>query len=227
MTLILKRSPKAKDFITGGQDTVGLRVPNHPIALALLKKFESLGGSGIAAPSANRFGQVSPTSAKDVEEEIGKFLAVGDLILDGGASTIGIESTIIDCTRERPNVLRPGAITSQMIAEISGLQGTSTNSGDLRVSGSFERHYAPRAKVILDSLPVTGQGLLALSNFETPDGVIRIASPASPDEFAHVLYSSLRKADQMGIQELVVIVPRDVDISDALLDRLIKASNRV
>jgi L-threonylcarbamoyladenylate synthase len=227
MTLILKRSPKAKDFITGGQDTVGLRVPNHPIALALLKKFESLGGSGIAAPSANRFGQVSPTSAKDVEEEIGKFLEVGDLILDGGASTIGIESTIIDCTRERPNVLRPGAITSQMIAEISGLQGTSTNSGDLRVSGSFERHYAPRAKVILDSLPVTGQGLLALSNFETPDGVIRIASPASPDEFAHVLYSSLRKADQMGIQELVVIVPRDVDISDALLDRLIKASNRV
>ena len=177
MTLILKRSPKAKDFITGGQDTVGLRVPNHPIALALLKKFESLGGSGIAAPSANRFGQVSPTSAKDVEEEIGKFLEVGDLILDGGASTIGIESTIIDCTGSNPHILRPGAITQKMIEEVTGLNVTDAVH-EIRVSGSLENHYAPEATVALDTTPQPGDGYIAMSDKPTPAGVTRLASLA-------------------------------------------------
>ena len=121
MTLILNRSSIAKDFITGGQDTVGIRVPNHPIALALLEAFSKLGGKGIAAPSANRFGQVSPTSAHAVLQEVGQFLEAPDIILDGGDSEVGIESTIIDCTRERPRILRPGAITEKMIVAATDL----------------------------------------------------------------------------------------------------------
>ena len=115
MTLVLKRSDLAKDFITGGQDTVGLRVPAHPIALALIKEFIALGGYGIAAPSANRFGAVSPTTAQAVEEELAAFLHEDDLILDGGACLVGVESTIIDCTGPTPMVLRLGAITPLMI----------------------------------------------------------------------------------------------------------------
>jgi L-threonylcarbamoyladenylate synthase len=118
MTLILNRKDIAKDFITGSQDSVGIRVPRDRIALELLSRFETLGGLGIAAPSANRFGQVSPTSSKDVEEEIGRYLSDNDLILEGGQSEIGIESTIIDCRNENPIILRPGAITAPMIDSV-------------------------------------------------------------------------------------------------------------
>ena len=117
MTLILKRSDLAKDFITGGQDNIGLRVPNQPIALALLREFESIGGLGIAAPSANRFGAVSPTQSDAVRDELKNFLKLTDLILDGGQCQIGIESTIIDCTNKNPYILRLGAITHKMIKD--------------------------------------------------------------------------------------------------------------
>mgnify|MGYP000370249169 CR=1 FL=1 len=117
MTLILMRSSLAHDFITGGQDTVGLRVPNHVIALALLNEFKKIGGKGIAAPSANRFGHVSPTTAQAVSDELSQYLAPEDLLLDGGPSLVGVESTIIDCTTESPKILRPGAITEEMIED--------------------------------------------------------------------------------------------------------------
>ena len=117
MTLVLKRSQRAKDFITGGQETVALRVPAHPIALSLLQEFKE----GIAAPSANRFGSVSPTTAEAVEEELKDYLSPQDLILDGGQCLVGVESTIIDCAKETPFILRPGAITAEMIEESTGL----------------------------------------------------------------------------------------------------------
>ncbi len=134
MTLILKRSEKAKDFITGGQEFVGLRIPSNPIALKLLSEFELLGGHGVAAPSANRFGSVSPTSASDVAEEIGALLGEDDLILDGGASEVGVESTIIDCSRELPRILRLGAITEAMIESVTPID-TDSNLAEIRVSG--------------------------------------------------------------------------------------------
>jgi L-threonylcarbamoyladenylate synthase len=133
MTLILQRSKLAKDFITGGQSTVGIRIPDNSLALGLLEAFHKLGGAGIAAPSANRFGQVSPTTAEAVQEELGKYLLATDLVLDGGQSSVGVESTIIDCTGEFPRILRPGAITIEMIEEVTGINvswSTKKNSDD-------------------------------------------------------------------------------------------------
>ena len=164
MTLILKRSALAENFITGGQETVGLRVPNHPIALALLHEFQKLGGKGIAAPSANRFGHVSPTSADAVISELAKYLTSVDLILDGGLSLVGVESTIIDCTSELPKILRPGAITEEMIMDTTNLS-VEKPGGNIRVSGSLEKHYSPRAKVILDIEPKAGDGFIAVTFF--------------------------------------------------------------
>jgi L-threonylcarbamoyladenylate synthase len=118
MTLILPRTDLAKDFVTGGQNNVGIRVPAHSVALELLKEFESLGGHGIAAPSANRFGKVSPTTADDVNKELSAYFNTKDMVLDGGPSSVGIESTIINCTQNYPTILRPGAITQSMIEEL-------------------------------------------------------------------------------------------------------------
>lgn len=247
MTLVLKRSSLAKDFITGGQDTVGVRVPDHVVALALLEAFESIGGKGIAAPSANRFGQVSPTTAAAVAEEIGEFLDSADQIIDGGACAVGVESTIIDCTGDVPRILRPGAITVVMIEASSGQivvkasntfadtqQGTESTSAsnlissagtEIRVSGSLENHYAPAAKVLLCETPTPGQGFIAHANMETPAGVIRLASPQSDEEFAQILYSALREADAQGLKEVVVVQPIGIGIAVAIRDRLARAAN--
>ena len=247
MTLVLKRSVLAKDFITGGQDTVGLRVPDHVVALALLEAFENLGGKGIAAPSANRFGQVSPTTAAAVAEEIGEFLDSADQIIDGGACAVGVESTIIDCTGDAPRILRPGAITVAMIEASTGqivvkannsfidtqeaAAGTPTSnlissaSTEIRVSGSLENHYAPAAKVLLCETPTPGQGFIAHAKMETPAGVIRLASPQSDEEFAQILYSALREADAQGLKEVVVMQPIGIGIAVAIRDRLARAAN--
>ena len=224
MTLILERSAIAKDFVTGNQDSVGLRVPNHPVALELLKEFMQLGGKGVAAPSANRFGKVSPTSAKAVSDELGKFLQAGDLILDGGFSEVGIESTIIDCRAAAPKVLRPGAISIEMIQQATGLSLDESESS-LRVSGALENHYAPNARVVLDQPASKGDGFIAMSNVETPAGVIRLASPASLDEYAKVLYQSLREADQQSLDRVVVWQPTGNGLAIAIRDRLRRASN--
>jgi len=225
MTLILKRSELAGDFITGGQDTVGVRVPDHVIALALLDAFEKLGGKGVAAPSANRFGQVSPTTSEAVVEELGEYLSDFDLVLNGGPCLIGIESTIIDCTGNFPGVLRPGAITEPMIKKTTGLDLVNSNSNKIKVSGLLENHYAPKAKVLLDQIPTIGQGFLALEENKTPNGVIRLASPKSITEFAQILYASLREADSKGLPEVVVIQPAGNGIALAIRDRLTRASN--
>jgi L-threonylcarbamoyladenylate synthase len=225
MTLILKRTEITQDFITGGQETVGLRVPSDPIALALIQEFERISGSGIAAPSANRFGQVSPTSSVDVQEELGEFLSESDLVLDGGNSVIGIESTIIDCTSSSPVILRSGFITKEVIESILEDLGVEQASpSDVRFSGSFEKHYAPKCKVILGEYTNTGAGFLALLGIETPRGMARLASPATIEEFAHILYSTFRDADRKGLLALVVHPPKEDGLGVAIVERLKKAA---
>ena len=225
MTLILERSELAKDFVTGGQDSVGLRVPNHPVALELLSEFTKLGGKGVAAPSANRFGKVSPTTAKAVSDELGEYLESGDLILDGGSSEVGIESTIIDCRGAAPKILRPGWVTAEMIEKVTGLILDESKS-NLRVSGALENHYAPKARVVLDEPAASGDGFIAMSNVETPEGVIRLASPTTFDEYAQVLYQSLREADDQGLVKVVIWQPIGNGIAIAIRDRLRRASNQ-
>ena len=224
MTLILKRSELAGDFITGGQDSVGVRVPDHVVALALLEAFERAGGMGVAAPSANRFGHVSPTTAAAVIEELGDYLSKDDLVLDGGACAVGVESTIIDCTGAAPSVLRPGAISVAMIEECTGLK-TMGSDKEIRVSGLLENHYSPVAKVLLREIPIAGQGFIALATIETPEGVIRLASPSDDEEFARILYSALRDADARGLSEVVVVQPIGISIAVAIRDRLTRAAN--
>jgi L-threonylcarbamoyladenylate synthase len=242
MTLVVRRSELAADFVTGGQDTVGVRVPNHPVALGLLEAFARAGGRGVAAPSANRFGNVSPTTAKAVSDELGEYMADGDLILDGGACDVGVESTIIDCTGDVPKILRPGAITAQMIADSTGLRvggkftyskedlaGITINDeavdgSQIRVSGSLESHYAPVATVFLDQSPVAGQGFIAMADVATPDGVVRLAAPKSDEEFARVLYAALRAADEQGLTSVVVAQPAGDGIAVAIRDRIERAA---
>jgi L-threonylcarbamoyladenylate synthase len=227
MTLVVKRSGLAGDFVTGGQDTVGVRVPDHPVALGLLEAFEGTGGKGVAAPSANRFGNVSPTTAQAVSDELGDYLAEGDQILDGGACDVGVESTIIDCTGGVPKILRPGAITAQMIAESAGLEvvGVEEESA-IRVSGSLEAHYAPAAIVVLDQSPITGQGFIAMADVVAGEGVVRLAAPKTHDEFAQVLYSALRAADEQGLETVVVAQPSGDGIAVAIRDRLKRAAHQ-
>jgi L-threonylcarbamoyladenylate synthase len=223
MTLILPRSEKAKNFITGGQDFVGLRLPLNPTALSLLQAFAKLGGHGVAAPSANRFGSISPTSANDVREEIGAYLGSDDLILDGGASEIGVESTIIDCSRALPRILRLGAITEAMIREISPID-LDNDLNEIRVSGSLTRHYSPKAKVITDRAASAGEGLIALSSVLTPQGAIRLAEPKNDTEYARLLYSALRDGDSRGLTTIVAVPPAGDGLAAAIRDRISRAS---
>ena len=225
MTLVFNRSDLAKDFITGNQNTVGLRVPNQSIALALLKEFESLGGKGIAAPSANRFGAVSPTTAQAVKDELENYLdQSNDIILDGGPCQVGVESTIIDCTSQTPQILRLGAITKEMIQESTGLLVIDEAPTDIRVSGSLESHYSPNAKVVLDTYPTSGEGFIAIDSIQTPAGAIRLAAPSSIEGFARDLYSALRFADAQGLTKVCVIQPEGPGLAGAIRDRLKRAA---
>jgi L-threonylcarbamoyladenylate synthase len=226
MTLVVKRSKLAGDFVSGGQDTVGVRVPNHPVALGLLEAFAKAGGKGVAAPSANRFGNVSPTTAQAAADELGAYFAEGDQILDGGACDVGVESTIIDCTGDLPRILRPGAITAQMITESTGLVVVgAVEESAIRVSGSLEAHYAPEATVVLDQSPVAGQGFIAMADVVAGEGVVRLAAPKTHDEFARVLYSALRAADEQGLSTVVVAQPQGDGIAIAIRDRLKRAAH--
>jgi len=227
MTLILPRTKLAKDFITGGQDNVGIRVPQHTVAQALLKAFESQGGFGVAAPSANRFGKVSPTCADDVNSELADYLSTDDLILDGGQSEVGVESTIIDCTKLTPMILRPGAITAAMINDLLQIQIevlTNTSSNQIKASGLLQSHYAPKAKVFLSTTANPGDGFIALANTPTPDGAIRLAAPKNNQEYAQLLYQALRLADTKQLQNVIVIPPTGDDLAVAICDRLEKSA---
>ena len=223
MTLICQRSEVAKDFITGRQETVGIRVPNHVVALALLQAAKEIGVLGIAAPSANRFGHVSPTTAQAVREELDQYLSSDDIILDGGPSQVGVESTIIDCTGSNPHILRPGAITQAMIEEVTGLKVTDAQS-EIRVSGSLENHYSPEAIVTLDVIPQSGDGYIAMSDTKTPSGVIRLAAPETIEEYARVLYAALREGDSQKLSRICIDQPQGDGLAIAIGDRLQRAS---
>jgi L-threonylcarbamoyladenylate synthase len=228
MTLILPRTNLAKDFITGNQDSVGIRVPSHPLATALLKEFEELGGLGVAAPSANRFGKVSPTTAGDVFEELSSYLSPSDLILDGGPCEVGVESTIINCTQDIPEILRPGAITATMISDLIGLQvnqmATGSNKLTIKAPGLLQSHYAPLAKVFLSTTPILGDGFIALADIPTPPGAIRLASPKNNKEYAQLLYQALRLADTKQLPNVIVIPPTGDDLAIAICNRLEKCA---
>ena len=229
MTLILPRTSIAKNFITGDQDTVAIRVPSHSLAYQLLKEFESLGGCGIAAPSANRFGKVSPTNSEAVEEELGKFLLESDQILDGGQSQIGIESTIIDCTGNTPIVLRPGSVTIEIIENLLGekIGESDPRRIDIKIPGSFDTHYSPNAHVLLNGITSPGDGFIALQEIPTPTGAIRLAAPKDNLDYAKVLYSALRLADSKGIKTVSVVTPVQQGIGLAINNRLFKASKNL
>jgi L-threonylcarbamoyladenylate synthase len=228
MTLILPRTDLAKDFITGSQNNVGIRIPSHTVALALLKEFEDQGGLGVAAPSANRFGAVSPTSATAVEIELADLLSENDQILDGGPCTIGVESTIFNCTQNKPSILRPGAVTKEMIEDTLGitidLSTSNSKSMQIKAAGLLESHYAPNAKVFLTGTPTLGDGFIALDSFTTPAGAIRVASPKTNEEFAQVLYEAFRLADIKGLTRVFVIPPTGGGIAVAINDRLSKSA---
>jgi L-threonylcarbamoyladenylate synthase len=183
----------------------------------------------VAAPSANRFGNVSPTTAQAVADELSEYLSDADQIIDGGACAVGVESTIIDCTGDVPRILRPGAVTVAMIEESTGLSvsnnGEAVDTPVIRVSGSLDSHYAPVATVVLDQSPVAGQGFIAMADVATPDGVVRLAAPKTHDEFAQVLYASLRAADLLGLQTVVVAQPQGAGIAIAIRDRVKRAAN--
>jgi L-threonylcarbamoyladenylate synthase len=225
MTLILPRKDIAKDFITGGQNNVGLRVPNEPIALELLKKFETLGGKGVVAPSANRFGAVSPTKANDVLEELGAYFKEGDRIIDGGQCDLGLESTIVDCTTAEPRILRIGLLTRESIKILAGLNIMDVNKETkTKSSGMFRSHYAPSSELVVNAVPTVGDGLIALSKFPTPLGILRISAPNTIEEFSKNLYSYIRSADKLRLKRIVVIEPPGEGYAEAIRDRINKAA---
>jgi L-threonylcarbamoyladenylate synthase len=235
LTLILKRDESVPDLVTGGQDTVGLRVPNHPVALELLRAF----GSGVAAPSANRFGRISPTTAAHVRQELGERVA---LILDGGACAVGLESTIVDLSRGVPVILRPGAIGADDIARVLGRRprlrseveaGNAAEQGATpRVSGALAAHYAPRTPLELvatDALAAQARpGDAVLARCAAPaslaEGVAWAQAPADPAGYGHDLYARLRSLDESGAARILVEAPPASPDWAAVADRLGRAA---
>ena len=224
LTLILKRSPMAPDLVTGGQDTVGLRVPSHPVARALLREF----GGGVAAPSANEFGKVSATTAQHVRGDLeGKV----DLVLEGGPSEVGIESTILDLSSGKPILLRPGQVSRASLEEVLGEKIQEKNSNSPRHSGGLERHYAPKtpARLVpphaLDA-EVAKHGLdVAVLAFSKPDERVDywIRMPRDPRTYAQRLYAALRELDGAGCGAILVESPPDTAEWNAVRDRLQRA----
>jgi L-threonylcarbamoyladenylate synthase len=221
LTLVVPAAADVARYLTGGQDTVGLRCPAHPVALALIEA-----AGPVAAPSANRFGRVSPVTADDVVTDLGDRLAATDVVLDGGPCPVGVESTILDCTGPAPRILRWGAVEP---AEVHAAAGVTVDAGasSVRAPGGLASHYAPRATVHLHGDPIPGAGLLALAHLPTPPGVQRLASPTTTREFAAVLYRALRDADALGIADLWVVTPSDESaLSRAIRDRVGRAAVR-
>jgi len=212
LTLILKKAQRVLPAVTGGQDSVGLRIPDHKMALAMLREFRG----GVAAPSANRFGRVSPTCADHVRQDLGSDV---EFILDGGACAVGVESTIVDFSSGEPVILRPGGITREALQETLRQSLTVRASGVVRVSGNLESHYAPRAAVVIvASAESSGRadGLRA----EGKKVVLLQEKDISPDQ----LYGSLRRADDSGADVIVVPLPEETGLGLAVADRLRKAA---
>jgi L-threonylcarbamoyladenylate synthase len=247
LTLVLSRSEAVGVFVTGGQSTVALRAPNHPVAQDLLEGF----GGAVAAPSANLFGGVSPTTARHVLADLGPRLdPSSDLILDGGTCSVGLESTILDCTGSSPRLLRPGGLGAEAIAEVVAIADSQESPTEsIRVPGSLESHYSPAARVVLGEVdiaaPTPGElrriasrsvgqgariGLVAFETVQTPDGWTRLLAPRNTTEFAHDLYQALRGADESNLDLVVAVLPetrhgdREAGLVNAIVDRLRRAA---
>lgn len=214
LTLILKKARSVSTVVTGGQNTVGIRVPDHPVALALLREF----GGGVAAPSANRFGRVSPTSAEHVRQDLGQDV---DFILDGGPCTIGVESTIVDLSSGDPVILRPGGLTRERLEDALGRRIPVQGAGAVRVSGQLESHYAPKALVVV--VPPEDAPRMAAELQEKGKRVVLLTKEdIAPQE----LYASLRRADDSGAEVIVVPLPEESGLGLAVADRLRKAAGK-
>lgn len=211
LTLLVRRAAHVLDVVTGGRPTVALRVPAHPMTLDLLARF----AGGIAAPSANRFGSVSPTTAAHVVDDLDGAV---DVVLDGGPCPIGVESTIVDTTVDPPQVLRPGGIPDEVVAELLGghLSGAA---GERRAPGMLTSHYAPRARVVLAHDEAEALALLAHH-----PGAVLIDRSADLVAYARALYADLRAADAAGSAVVVAVLPRAEGLGHAIRDRLTKAA---
>lgn len=225
LTLILKRSSKAGDCVTGGQDSVGVRVPSHPVAQELLRAF----GGGIAAPSANRFGQVSPTTAAHVREDLGKDV---ELVLDGGPSEVGIESTIVDLSAGEPVLLRPGKISAAELEAVLGSPVLAKQSDSPRHAGGLERHYAPKtpARLVptheLDQQIARLKDKVAVLAFSRPDERVDywLRMPREPQAYAHKLYAALRELDSARCESILIEAPPEAPEWAGVRDRLERAT---
>jgi L-threonylcarbamoyladenylate synthase len=232
LTLVVRRAARVLDGVTGAGDTVGVRVPDQPVALALLGAF----GGGIAAPSANRFGHVSPTTAEDVRADLGDDI---DVVLDDGPCTVGVESTIVDCTGDELVILRPGGVTRDRVEEVSGQKVGVRRDGLTRAPGTLKSHYAPEATVLVvdrDDLARRATALLAAGQRVAvlvpaavpplPTDVVVLDGPADSDEYARVLYARLREVDRRGVDVLLAVPPPDTGVGVAVGDRLRRAAGR-
>ena len=233
LTVVVPAAPRVSRVATGGLDTVGLRVPDHPVALALLDAF----GGGVAAPSANRFGRVSPTSAGAVVRDLGGDV---DLVLDGGPCSVGVESTIVDCTAPAPVVLRVGGVTLEDLAGV--LDGVPAVGGTTRAPGTLPAHYAPNAAVEVvmpDALADRAHeaaarevrvGVIALASdlagIDLPDALVPLARPVDAAGYAHDLYRALREADELGLDLVLAVAPPPDGLGVAVADRLGRAAAR-
>jgi L-threonylcarbamoyladenylate synthase len=242
LTLVLPRAEHVGDYLTGGHPTVGLRSPDHQLTLQVLRDLDD----GVAAPSANRFGRVSPTTAQHVQEELGQRLdPTRDLILDGGPCPVGVESTIVDATGDRPRILRPGAISAARVSELGEVPVADEADrpvSDVPAPGTLPAHYAPSARVVLaepeqldatlaalgDDAPI---GVLALRTVDLDAGrlvdgtLVPLAQPDGVDRYARVLYAALRRADDIGLAVVVAVLPPDDGVGHAIRDRLRRAAH--
>jgi L-threonylcarbamoyladenylate synthase len=227
LTVVVRRAAPVPDAVTGGLDTVGLRVPDQPIALALLRAF----GGGVAAPSANRFGRVSPTTATDVFADLGDDV---DMILDGGACRVGVESTIVDCSRAEPVILRLGGVARQEVESRLRRPVSVLDQGEVRAPGTMASHYAPRAAVELTDVEALAAALdgarerherVGLIGVEVDDhDVVELGVPRDGDEYAHDLYRMLRDADARGLDRVIAVLPDPSGLGAAVADRLRRAA---
>jgi L-threonylcarbamoyladenylate synthase len=227
LTVVVPRAARVPDAVTGGRDTVGLRVPDQPLALELLRAF----GGGVAAPSANRFGRVSPTTAADVRADLGGDV---DLVLDGGPCRVGVESTIVDCTGPRPAILREGGVPRGRVEALLGVTVPLLTGGEIAAPGTLASHYAPRARVELtDRAEIEEHAMAAIARGErvgvigAPPAdarVVGLGAPADVERYAHDLYAMLRAADARELDVVLAVVPDGTGLAAAVADRLRRAA---
>jgi L-threonylcarbamoyladenylate synthase len=230
LTVVVRRSDRVPDEVTGGAGTVGLRVPDQPLALELLREL----GDGIAAPSANRFGRVSPTTAQAVRDDLG---ADVDVVLDGGPCRVGVESTIVDCTGARPAVLRPGGVSAARLRDVLGHDVPVVSGSRVAAPGTLASHYAPRASVVLVTRDeaATRASLLLLEGCHVavlcerptpahPPEAVWLDAGGDADEYAHNLYARLHEADARGVDVVLAVPPAEAGLGQAVADRLRRAA---